>query len=338
MRMFVDDVNVLVRGGKGGDGCVAFLREKFRPWGGPAGGDGGRGGSVVFEVCTNVDTLLDLYRRKKLVAENGQPGRNRNCSGRSGKDLIIRVPAGTLVSDSTTGELLCDLVEAGQRFVVTGGRGGRGNQHFATATHQTPQEFEFGDEGEERQLHLELKLIADAGLVGLPNAGKSTLLSRISSAHPKIASYPFTTKEPHLGIIDAGDFRQIVVADLPGLIEGAHGGAGLGDEFLRHIERTSFLVHVVDALPLDGSDPLENYELIENELKLYSKVLAQRPRLVVANKIDLTGAEENARRLREALSCDVVSISAATGKGLKPFLGKLVHEVAKTRASDPTGW
>lgn len=336
--MFVDEVDILVRGGKGGDGCAAFLREKFRPWGGPAGGDGGRGGSVVLEVCPNVDTLLSLYRRKKLVADKGQPGRNRNCSGKSGKDMIVKVPPGTLVRDKATGDLLCDLVEVGQRFVVAGGRGGRGNQHFATATHQTPHEFEYGDEGEERDLHLELKLIADAGLVGLPNAGKSTLLSRISSAHPRIASYPFTTKEPQLGIVDTGDYRQIVVADLPGLIEGAHAGAGLGDEFLRHVERTSFLVHLVDALPQDGSDPVANYELIENELKLYSEVLAKRPRLVVANKIELTGAEDNAKRLSEALSCEVVSISAATGKGLRPFLSRLIQEVSNIKAPDPTDW
>lgn len=337
--MFIDEADIHVKAGKGGDGCTAFLREKFRPWGGPAGGDGGRGGSIIFRADPHTDTLLGLYRLRRIVAEVGQPGSNKNCSGKSGKDTIVKVPLGTLVKDKPTAELLCDLTEAGQEFVVArGGKGGRGNQHFATSTHQTPLEHETGTEGEERDLHLELKLIADVGLIGLPNAGKSTLLSRISSAHPKIAPYPFTTKEPQLGIVDSGQYRQVVVADLPGLIEGAHAGAGLGDEFLRHVERTSLLVHLVDAAPLDGSDPLANFRLIENELKLYSPVLAERPRLIVASKLDLPGADENLERLRKELDCEVLSLSAATNQGIKEFIQRLIRWVFELKTAPKQGW
>jgi GTP-binding protein len=246
--------------------------------------------------------------------------------------VIVRVPLGTIVKDAE-GAILCDLTAPGQRFIAAkGGKGGRGNQHFATPTRQTPRIAEKGEAGEERRLHLELKLIADAGLIGLPNAGKSTILSRISSARPKIAPYPFTTKEPQLGIVDGGDYRQVVVADLPGLIEGAHAGAGLGDEFLRHVERTSFLLHVVDAAPLDDSDPVANFHLIENELKQYSEALHSRPRLVIANKMDITGAEENLERLRTELGREVIPISAATGDGMKEFIARLFSEVVSIRA------
>lgn len=331
--MFIDEADIHVQGGKGGDGCVAFLREKFRPWGGPAGGDGGKGGSVILEASPHVDTLLPVYRKKRWRARDGAPGQNKNCSGKAGPDVVVRVPPGTLVRDRSTGTVLRDLTELGQRFVAAaGGHGGRGNQHFASSTHQTPREFEPGAEGAERDLHLELKLIADVGLIGLPNAGKSTLLSRISAAHPKIAPYPFTTREPHLGIVDTGDYRQIVVADLPGLIEGAHAGQGLGDEFLRHVERTSFLVHLLDAAPPDDSDPLANFRTIEKELELYSPVLATRPRLVVANKLDLPGAEENTARLRAELGCEVLTLSAATGAGLPEFLAVLVRRVADLKS------
>jgi len=323
--MFIDEVTIRVKGGKGGDGCCAFLREKFRPWGGPAGGDGGKGGDIVFEASLSVDTLLDLYRRKLLTAKDGQPGSNKNCSGKSGADVVLRVPLGTIVRDKNTSEQLVDFNTAGQRYVVApGGRGGRGNQHFATSTHQTPYEFEKGFEGLERTLHLELKLIADVGLIGLPNAGKSTLLSRISSAHPKIAPYPFTTREPQLGIVDLG-YRQVVVADLPGLIEGAHAGAGLGDEFLRHVERTSLLLHLVDAEPLDGSDPVANFKLIEREIELYSKALFERPRLVVTNKLDMPNAKENVERLRAELGVEILEISAATGKGIDDLSQRLAQ-------------
>ena len=329
--MFIDETTLHVKGGDGGNGAVAFLRLKFMPWGGPAGGDGGKGGDVVFKATNNVDTLLPLYRKRRIGAQNGQGGSNKNCSGRAGKDILIEVPRGTLVKDED-GNLLCDMVEAGQLFMAAkGGKGGRGNQHFATSTHQTPRTAELGEKGTERTLHLELKLIADAGLIGLPNAGKSTLLSVISAARPKIAPYPFTTKQPNLGIVDSGDFRQVVVADLPGLIEGAHEGAGLGDEFLRHVERTAFLVHLIDAAPPDGKDPIENFHLIENELKQYSKALYERPRLVVANKMDVPGARENAARMREELHCDVIEISAATGDGVKAFVSRLLADTAKLK-------
>jgi len=331
--MFIDETHLKVKAGDGGNGNVAFLRLKYMPFGGPAGGDGGKGGDVIFEATTNVDTLLPLYRKRKIVARNGGKGEGKNCSGASAEDVIVRVPPGTVFKDAE-GNILADLVKAGETWTaVKGGRGGRGNQHFATATRQTPRHFEKGDEGEEKEIFLELKLIADVGLVGLPNAGKSTLLSQITSARPKIAPYPFTTKEPQLGIVDIGDYRQIVVADLPGLIEGAHHGAGLGDEFLRHVERTSFLCHVVDAKPVDESDPVENYKLIENELKQYSKELWSRPRLVVANKLDLEGAKENAQRLRDELKCDVIEISAATSGGVQALIMRLLDEVTKLRGN-----
>jgi GTP-binding protein len=326
--MFIDETDIHVKAGDGGDGAVAFLRLKFMPWGGPAGGDGGKGGDIVFEATRNIDTLLPLYRRRRIVAKDGGKGGGKNCSGRGADDIVIQVPPGTIVSDQNTHEILCDLTEPGQRFIVAkGGKGGRGNQHFATSTHQTPRHAERGEPGYECDVHLELKLIADAGLIGLPNAGKSTLLSMISAARPKIAPYPFTTKQPQLGIVDSGDYRQVVVADLPGLIEGAHHGAGLGDEFLRHVERTSYLVHVIDCAPPDASDPVENYKLIENELKQYSKALYARPRLIVANKMDIEGAAENAARLRKKLKREVVEISAATGQGIKEFIQKLMDEV-----------
>jgi GTP-binding protein len=329
--MFIDETRVHVKAGDGGNGAVAFLRLKFMPFGGPAGGDGGKGGDIVFEATHNVDTLLPLYRKKKILAKNGAPGTNKNCSGKAAEDVVIRVPPGTMIK-SFSGEVLCDLTRAGQRHIAAhGGKGGRGNQHFATSTHQTPRHAEDGEEGEERDLHLELKLIADAGLIGLPNAGKSTLLSRISAARPKIAPYPFTTKQPHLGIVDFGDFKQIVVADLPGLIEGAHAGKGLGDEFLRHVERTSFLVHVVDAMPPDGKSPADNYRLIENELKQYSAALFNRPRLIVANKLDVTGAEKNVRKMEKDLGMKILRISAATGEGLKEFTAMLADKSAEVR-------
>ncbi len=332
--MFIDETHVQVKAGDGGNGAVAFLRLKFMPWGGPAGGDGGKGGDIVFEATRNIDTLLPLYRRRRIAAGDGANGENKNCSGRGADDVVIQVPPGTIIRDFRTKDMLCDLTEPGQRFIAAhGGKGGRGNQHFATSTHQTPRHAEKGIEGEERELHLELKLIADAGLIGLPNAGKSTLLGRISAARPKIAPYPFTTKQPQLGIVDSGDFRQVVVADLPGLIEGAHEGAGLGDEFLRHVERTSYLVHVIDCVPPDGSDPVDNYRLIENELKQYSEALYARPRLIVANKMDVDGARANAQRLRKELKLPVLEMSAATGEGIKEFIKTLMDDVTARKGA-----
>ena len=329
--MFIDETTIHVKAGDGGNGAVAFLRLKFMPWGGPAGGDGGRGGNITLVATNNVDTLLPLYRKRKINAQNGQGGGSKNCSGKSGKDIIIEVPRGTLVKDDN-GEILCDLVEPGQEYLAAkGGKGGRGNQHFATSTHQTPRHAELGEKGTEQTLHLELKLIADAGLIGLPNAGKSTLLSRLSSARPKIAPYPFTTKQPQLGILDGGDYRQAVVADLPGLIEGAHEGAGLGDEFLRHVEQTSLLVHVIDSVPPDGADPLDNFHLIERELEQYSKALHSRPRIIVANKMDVTGARENAKKMRKKLKVEVLEISAATGEGIPELINKILNETSKLK-------
>ncbi len=326
--MFIDEARVHVQSGRGGDGVVAFLREKFRPKGGPAGGDGGKGGDVLFVASNSTNTLIDLSRRRRIAAPDGRPGGGKNCTGKSGDDVEVRVPPGTVVKDAESGSVLFDLVEEGARAVVArGGKGGFGNQRFATPTDQAPQHATPGRPGEERELLVELKLIADAGLVGLPNAGKSTLLARVSAAHPKVAPYPFTTREPALGIVDSGDFREIVLADLPGLIEGASGGAGLGHEFLRHIERTRLIVHMVDAAPVDGSDPVENVKIIRAELAGYSEELGARPEVLVANKTDLPEAAENVGKLREEFG-EVLVISAVTGEGVKKLLGELFRRLA----------
>ena len=326
--MFVDEAHISVKAGNGGNGIVAFLREKYRPKGGPSGGDGGKGGDVVFEVTREATTLLELYRRRKLIARNGENGGQKNCTGKSAPDLVVRVPPGTVVKDRETGLVLFDLTEDDSRCVVArGGKGGRGNQHFATPTNQAPRQCEPGERGEARDLAVELKLIADAGLVGFPNAGKSTLLSMISAARPKVASYPFTTKEPMLGIVSSGDYKEFVLADLPGLIEGASAGAGLGHEFLRHVERTRVIVHMVDAAPVDGTDPVENVTAIRSELSSYSEELGRRPEILVANKMDLPEAAENLARLREAYGDGVIPISAATGAGLKDLVAELFRQL-----------
>ena len=332
---FVDETNILVKGGDGGNGCVSFRREKYVPRGGPNGGDGGDGGAVSIVADANLSTLTDLVSRVEFRARNGGPGRTKNQHGADADDLLIRVPVGTIITDVDAGLVLADLAEAGRVVVVAeGGRGGRGNAQFATAVNQTPREAEEGGPGRERRLHLELKLVADVGLIGRPNAGKSTLISRISAAHPKIADYPFTTLQPVVGIVEADEDHRFTVADLPGLIEGAHAGKGLGDEFLRHVERTRLLVHMVDALPVDGTDPLENYRTIRNELALYSPTLAEKPEIVVANKVDLHGAEDGVRRLREGLDCEVVEVSAMTGQGLRPLVGLMLHKLAEMRQAD----
>ena len=332
--MFIDEARVHVRGGRGGDGAVAFLREKHRPKGGPAGGDGGKGGDVVFEVSREARTLIELYRLKNIAAADGKPGGGRNRSGRAGDDTTVRVPPGTVVRDASSGAAIADLTTEEQRAVVaSGGRGGRGNQHFATPTDQAPRRAEPGRPGKSRELVVELKLIADAGIVGLPNAGKSTLLSRVSAARPKVAAYPFTTTEPALGIVTSGDFREIVLADLPGLIEGASRGAGLGHEFLKHVERTRLIVHLVDAAPVDGGDPVANVRTIRAELAGYSAELARRPEVLVANKIDVPEAEADVRRLREAYGKGVLAISAATGAGVKELLGELFRRLVPPRQS-----
>lgn len=325
--MFVDEVDITVTAGKGGDGCVAFRREKFIPKGGPNGGDGGDGGNVLLRADEQLNTLHHLAGKHHWKARKGQQGLGKTCHGKRGEDCVVPVPPGTLIFDADHGTLLKDLAQPGEDVVVArGGRGGRGNTAFKSPTNQAPRQFEPGEPGQERRLHLELKLIADVGLVGLPNAGKSTLLSRLSAARPKIAAYPFTTLTPNLGIVELSNFRRFVLADIPGLIEGAHTGAGLGDEFLRHIERTTLLVHVVDIAPLEG-DPVHDYEVICRELEEYSPKLAKKPRLVVANKTDLTGAAENLDALRAAVGGPVLSISAVTGDGLDALSEKIWAEL-----------
>ena len=329
--MFVDEARITVRGGDGGRGCVSFRREKYVPKGGPDGGDGGRGGSVILRANAQRHTLMDIVQRTTYAAEDGRPGEGSNCTGRSGRDIVIELPRGTLVYDEATGALLCDLTEDGQQFLAArGGKGGRGNKAFATPTHRTPYEYEEGKPGEERTLRLELKLIADVGLVGLPNAGKSTLLSRISRAHPKIAPYPFTTLQPELGVVATDDFRSIVVADLPGLIEGAHRGAGLGDEFLRHVERTRLLVHLIDIAPLAAAPPVEAYQTVRRELAQYSRALAEKPEIVAATKVDAAdGWPQRAAELAAQVRRPVHPISAVTGQGLDGLLAAIFEELKR---------
>jgi GTP-binding protein len=329
--MFIDEAKIKVKAGDGGDGCVSFRREKYIPKGGPNGGDGGRGGDVYFLAAEDVDTLLDFSGRPLWHAQNGMPGEGSNCSGTNGEDLIIKVPVGTQLYDlGLDGLLLQDLNKPGMKVkICRGGRGGKGNQHYATASRQAPKFAQKGQEGRERELKLVLKLIADVGLVGLPNAGKSTLLSHCSSARPKIADYPFTTLEPVLGIVELTDYRRFVMADLPGLIEGAHTGAGLGVDFLRHIERTRIIVHILDIMPMDESDPVDNYKKIKKELLSYSKELGKKKEVIVLNKIDLDPDGLLQAGIKKKLRKKVLTISAATGKGIKELsetLFKLVHE------------
>lgn len=324
---FVDQATIHVKAGDGGKGCVSFRREKYVPRGGPSGGDGGDGGAVTIVADPNMNTLLDLASRAHIRAGNGKPGRSKKQHGANGEDVVIRVAPGTVVIDEDTGLTLVDLKEPGRSTVVArGGTGGRGNARFAGPENRAPTEYEEGQPGQERHLRLELKLIADVGLIGAPNAGKSTLLSRISAAHPRIASYPFTTLEPALGIVDTDTYQRFTVADLPGLIRGAHEGKGLGDEFLRHIERTRMLVHLVDVAA-DESDPPANYRAIREELRLYSAKLAEKPELVVANKMDLHGAEGGLEQLRDALDQEVLPISALTGQGVPDLLARILHIV-----------
>jgi GTP-binding protein len=322
--MFVDRVVLYVKGGDGGRGASSFRREKYVPKGGPDGGDGGDGGSVIVRAVAGTDSLADIVNRKHWRADDGGPGRPDNCHGRRAGDLVIPVPPGTLAIDRDRGHLLRDLKEPGDEVnVAHGGRGGRGNKAFATATNRAPREFQPGTPGEERHIILELKVIADAGLIGLPNAGKSTLLSRLSRAQPEIADYPFTTKYPNLGMVSLGSERVFVLADLPGLIEGAHSGVGLGHEFLRHVERTRVLVHLAEPFPLDGSDPVENYRTIRRELTLYGPELAEKPEVVVLSKAELTGSVAVHQRLEEELVREVFSISAVTGEGLAKLIGAI---------------
>ncbi len=324
--MFIDEATIHVKASDGGDGCISFRREKYVPRGGPDGGDGGGGGSIILQANSRIKTLLDFKYKTHFKAPRGEDGKGKNKTGKSGGDLTIKVPCGTVVYDKETGDQIIDLTQEGQSVAIArGGRGGRGNQHFATATRQAPRIAEPGGPGEKKTLKLELKLIADVGIIGCPNAGKSTLLSRISSAHPKIAAYPFTTKSPNLGVITVGDWGSFVAADIPGLLEGAHAGTGLGDKFLRHIERTRLLIHVIDAAGVDGRDPVQDYHTINKELKYHSKELAKRPQIIAANKMDLPQAKENVPRLKKELKQEVFPISGVTGEGID----KLIKETAK---------
>ena len=331
--MFVDRVSLFVKGGDGGPGCCSFRREKYVPRGGPDGGDGG---DIIVRAVAGTDSLAEIVNRKHWRAETGGRGGPDNCHGRRAPELVIPVPPGTLVYDRGRGNLLRDLKEAGEQVTVAhGGRGGRGNKAFATSTNRAPRQTQSGTPGEERWIVLELKVIADAGLVGLPNAGKSTLLSRLSQAQPEIADYPFTTKHPNLGLVTIGGERAFVLADLPGLIEGASEGVGLGHEFLRHVERTRVLIHLVEPFPADGGDPLENYRTIRRELELYSPALAEKPEIIAVSKAELTGSEDVRERLERELGRRVLAVSAVTGQGLSHLVGAVAEELAQVREEMP---
>ncbi|HHW08888.1 MAG TPA: GTPase ObgE [Firmicutes bacterium] len=336
---FYDIARITVKAGDGGNGAVSFRREKYVPAGGPDGGDGGDGGSIILEVDNNLSTLIDYTYRRHYQAGSGGHGQGSRKHGRNGNDVVLKVPPGTEVRLAGTGELLCDMLAPGERFVAAqGGRGGRGNVHFATSTRQAPRFAELGEKGEEKELLLELKLLADACLVGYPNAGKSTFIAAVSAARPKIANYPFTTLAPNLGVVRLGPEESFVVADVPGLIEGAHKGAGLGHDFLRHIERTRVILHVVDAAGVEGRDPVEDYRTINHELAQYHEKLAGYPQLVLANKTDLPQAETNIARLAAEAAKDgreCYPISAATKAGLKEVLYRAYQLIKEARAGSP---
>jgi GTPase len=321
---FVDYVKIFVKAGDGGRGCVSFRREKYVPRGGPNGGDGGRGGHVIFKATDELNTLIDLRYHREYRAQKGRHGMGKNMHGRNGEDLVIPVPVGTLIKDAETQEILSDLDKNDMEVIIAkSGRGGLGNSHFATSVRQAPRYAQPGEEGEERWLVLELKLLADIGLIGLPNAGKSTLISTLTSARPKIAEYPFTTLRPVLGVVKREDFRSFVIADIPGLIEGAHKGAGLGFQFLRHVERTTMLLHLVDISEMGEGDPVENYEKINRELELYSPELISKPQTVVGTKSDVAGNGERLDRLESYCKNnkrDFFTVSAATGTGIRKLL------------------
>ena len=341
---FIDEVQILAIGGAGGNGCMAFRREKYVPRGGPSGGDGGRGGHVVLRADRSLTTLLDLKYRPRLVAGRGEHGRGSDQYGRRGEDLLVRVPVGTLVHDAGSGELLADLDHDGAEVVAaSGGRGGLGNIHFKTSTNQAPRHTTPGEPGEERQLRLELRLLADVGVLGFPNAGKSSLIGRLSAARPKIGDYPFTTLVPQLGVVRVDEGSSFVIADVPGLIAGAHQGTGLGIRFLRHLSRTALLLHLLDLSPDSGRDPIEDFAVINRELELSDPGLAAKPQIVAANKIDLAEARDRFPEVQAALAArghTVLGISAATGEGLPELVIAIARALAELRArtaSDDTG-
>jgi GTP-binding protein len=335
---FIDEVRIRVKGGDGGRGCVSFRRERFIPRGGPDGGDGGKGGDVILMVREGLSTLLDLRYQQRYRAANGSHGRGKNQSGKGAEALMIFVPVGTLVKDAETGEILKDLTTAGESLLVAkGGRGGRGNARFATATRQAPRFAEPGEKGEERHLQLELKLLADVGIVGHPNAGKSTLLRRVSAARPKVADYPFTTLIPHLGVVSYGEFKTFVMADIPGLIAGAHQGTGLGSRFLRHIERTLLLVHLVDISTDPQRDPWLQYEEINDELRRFHPSLLEKPQVVVLNKIDIPAVRARVVQARDSFwqrGVDLLTISALTGEGVDEAMREIGRRWEELRGKE----
>ncbi len=326
--MFLDRVEIEVIAGKGGDGCMSFRRERYVPNGGPDGGDGGNGGSVIVVARQGVDSLMALAHRKQWRAKGGMNGCGKNQRGRNGQDRVIEVPAGTMVRDVKEGFVIKDLTDEGQEFVVAqGGRGGKGNTNFKSSTNQAPRRWTSGQEGEIRRVVLELKVIADVGLVGLPNAGKSTLLSRLSRARPQIADYPFTTRYPNLGMVTVDVNRSFVLADIPGLIDGAHKGVGLGHDFLKHIERAGILVHLVEPMPMDESNPVDNYLSIRRELTEYRHQLEERPEILAVTKSELPNAKEIRDQLQEKTDSEVLLISAVTGDGLPKLLQRVVSQL-----------
>ena len=338
--MFADSARIIIKSGKGGDGHVSFRREKYVPNGGPDGGDGGKGGDVIFQVDEGLNTLTDFRHRRKYAAENGEEGRKRNCHGKNGADIIVKVPAGTIIRDAETDKVIADMSGDNTRqIILKGGRGGKGNQNYATATMQALKYAQPGQPGIELEVRLELKVIADVGLVGFPNVGKSTLLSRVTNAQPKIANYHFTTLNPNLGVVDLDEGQGFVIADIPGLIEGASEGIGLGHEFLKHIERTKVMIHMVDAASTEGRDPIADIYAINKELEAYNPELAKKPQVIAANKIDAiyAGDEDPVAKLRqefEPQGIRVFAISAVSGKGLKELL-YAVNEMLQNMDSEP---
>lgn len=338
--MFADRARIIIKSGKGGDGHVSFRREKFVPNGGPDGGDGGKGGDIIFEVDEGLNTLTDYRHRRKFAAQAGEEGGKKNCHGKNGADLILKVPEGTVIKDAESGKVIADMSGDNKRqIILTGGRGGLGNQHYATSTMQAPKYAQPGGESIEIEVQLELKVIADVGLVGFPNVGKSTFLSRVTNAKPKIANYHFTTLNPNLGVVDL-DGNGFVIADIPGLIEGASEGIGLGHEFLRHIERTKVIIHMVDGASVEGRDPLEDIKAINRELETYDPAILDKPQVIAANKMDvcMEGSEEIIEKLRkefEPKGIEVFSISAVSGQGVKELLYH-VQELLKTCPEEVT--
>lgn len=339
---FIDEVRITVASGRGGPGAVSFRRESFAPRGGPDGGDGGKGGDVILRATKHLNSLVDFRPNKKYSAQSGQPGAGANCSGQDGEDLVLLVPEGTVLRDEE-GQVLVDMTDVSEIVLLKGGRGGKGNHFFKTSVNQAPEHAQPGEEGETLDVKMELKLIADVGIIGFPNAGKSTLISVISAARPKIADYPFTTLTPNLGVVKAGEYRSFVVADIPGLVKGAHQGVGLGIQFLRHIERTRLFIHLVDASGLSGRDPIQDFEDINNEIKMYDEAnvgkdgffpLSQRPQFVVLNKVD-TLPDEQLRRLvadfKKKTGTQPLAISAVTGKGVKDLVQEVAHRVFEDR-------